>query len=53
MLNNNEATLAEKKFPFESPKMVSHQWSFEMFRLILTIFELFADNRFDSYRDAH
>jgi hypothetical protein len=32
--------------------MISHQWSFEMFRISCTVFELLAENRFDRYRDA-
>jgi hypothetical protein len=42
--------LAEKKFSFENPTMTSYQWSFDMFRISLTVFELFAENRFDRYR---
>jgi hypothetical protein len=46
MLNNNEANVAEKKFSFESLSMISYLWSCDMFRITLTVFELFAENRF-------
>jgi hypothetical protein len=35
--------LADKKFSFESPTMISYLWSFDMFRICLTVFELFAE----------
>jgi hypothetical protein len=44
--------LAEKKFSFESPTMTSYLWSFDIVRITPTVFELFAENRFDGYRDA-
>jgi hypothetical protein len=44
--------LAEKKFSFESPLMISYLWSFDIFCITLTVFELFAVKRFDGYRDA-
>jgi hypothetical protein len=44
--------LVEKKFSFENPAMLSYQWSFEMFRISLTVFELLAENQFDHYRNA-
>jgi hypothetical protein len=52
MLNDNEAPPSGEKFSFESPTMISYQWSFDMFCISLTVFELFAENRFDRYRDA-
>jgi hypothetical protein len=42
MLNDNEAPPSGEKFSFESPTMISYQWSFDMFRISLTVFELFA-----------
>jgi hypothetical protein len=44
--------LADKKFSFESPTMISYLWSFDTFRISLTVFELLAENRFDRYGDA-
>jgi hypothetical protein len=44
--------LAEKKFSFESPLMISYLWSFDIFCITVTVFELFAVKRFDGYRDA-
>jgi hypothetical protein len=55
MLNNNEATPSGEKFSFESPTMTvtkDYLWSFDIFCITLTVFELFAENRFDGYRDA-
>jgi hypothetical protein len=52
MLNNNEATPNGEKFSFESLTMTSYLWSFDIFCITLTVFELFAENRFDGYRDA-
>jgi hypothetical protein len=52
MLNNYEATPSGEKFSFESPTMTSYLWSFDILRITLTVFELFAENRFDGYRDA-
>jgi hypothetical protein len=46
--------LAEKKFSFESPTMTYYPWSFDIFCITLTVFELFelfTENRFDGYRD--
>jgi hypothetical protein len=36
--------LAEKECSFESPTMTSHLWSFGIFHITLTVFELFAVN---------
>jgi hypothetical protein len=44
--------LAEEKYSFESPTMTPYLWSFDIFCITLTVFELFAENRFDGYRDA-
>jgi hypothetical protein len=52
MLHNNEATPMEKKLSFESPTMTSYLWSFDIFRMTLTVSELLAENRFHRYRDA-
>jgi hypothetical protein len=43
--------LAEKKFSFDSPTLISYLCSFEMFRISLTVFQLLAGNLFDCYRD--
>jgi hypothetical protein len=43
MLNNNEATPSGDKFSFESPTMTSYLWSFDIFRITLSVFELFAE----------
>jgi hypothetical protein len=32
--------------------MISYLWSFDIFRITLTGFELFAENRFDGYTDT-
>jgi hypothetical protein len=52
MLNDDEAPPSREKFSLDSPAPTSYQKSFEMFRIYLTVFELFAESRFDHYRDA-
>jgi hypothetical protein len=43
MLNDDEApSSGEKNFKLKSPTLTSYQWSFDMFRISPTAFELFA-----------
>jgi hypothetical protein len=37
MLNNNEAQSSGEKLSFKSPTLSSYQWSFDMFRISLTV----------------
>jgi hypothetical protein len=53
MLNNSEAPPSgEKKNFIRKPDNDFLSKSFDTFRISLTVFELFAENRFDRYRDA-
>jgi hypothetical protein len=49
MLKDSEAPPSGEKVSFESSTTIFYQWSFEMFRVSLTVFELFTENQFDHY----
>jgi hypothetical protein len=52
MLNDIEAPPSGEKVFIRKPDNHFYQWSFDVFRISLTVFELFAENQFDRYRDA-
>jgi hypothetical protein len=52
MLSNAQVRPSGDKFSFGSPTLISYQWSCDMFRISLTVFELFVQDRFDRYKDA-
>jgi hypothetical protein len=52
MLNDDEAPPNGETISFENPQLTSYQESFDIFRISLAVYELFAENQFDRYRDA-
>jgi hypothetical protein len=52
MLNNNEATPSGEKVFIRKPVSDFLSVVCDIFCITLTVFELFAANRFDGYRDA-
>jgi hypothetical protein len=52
MLNNYEATPSGEKVFIRKPVNDFLSMSYDIFCITLTVFELFAENRFDGYRDA-